>query len=114
VARAFRLAFEKPNAPGHVINIGSGQAYTIAEVATLLADAMGVPEIRPEIMNKARSGDIRNCFADIAKARELLGFEPRFKLENALGPFVDWVKSTGAIDRGSEMKRQLEERGLVS
>jgi dTDP-L-rhamnose 4-epimerase len=114
VARAFRLALEKPNAPGHVINIGSGRAYTIAEVATLLADAMGVPEIRPEIMNKARSGDIRNCFADIAKARELLGFDPRFKLENALGPFVDWVRSTGAIDRGAEMKRQLEERGLVS
>ncbi|MBY5645066.1 NAD-dependent epimerase/dehydratase family protein [Rhizobium leguminosarum] len=114
VARAFRLALEKPNAPGHVINIGSGQAYTITEVATLLAEAMGVPEIRPEIMNKARSGDIRNCFADIAKARELLGFEPRFKLENALGPFVDWVKQTGAIDRGAEMKRQLEERGLVS
>ncbi|MGV4797378.1 NAD-dependent epimerase/dehydratase family protein [Rhizobium sp. F40D2] len=114
VARAFRLALEKPSAPGHVINIGSGQAYTIAEVATLLADAMGVPEVPPEIMNKARSGDIRNCFADIAKAHELLGFEPRFKLENALGPFVDWVRQTGAIDRGAEMKRQLEERGLVS
>ncbi|MBY2951183.1 NAD-dependent epimerase/dehydratase family protein [Rhizobium leguminosarum] len=114
VARAFRLALEKPNAPGHVINIGSGQAYTITEVATLLADAMGVPEIRPEIMNKARSGDIRNCFADIAKARELLGFEPRFKLENTLGPFADWVRNAGAIDRGAEMKRQLEERGLVS
>ncbi|MBW9056397.1 NAD-dependent epimerase/dehydratase family protein [Rhizobium mesosinicum] len=114
VARAFRLALEKPNASGHVINIGSGQAYTIAEVAMLLAEAMGVPEIRPEIMHKARSGDIRNCFADISKARELLGFEPRFRLENSLGPFAEWVRHTGAIDRGAEMKRQLEERGLVS
>lgn len=114
VARAFRLALEKPNASGHVINIGSGRAYTIAEVATLLADAMGVPDIRPEIMNKARSGDIRNCFADIAKARELLGFEPHFKLECALGPFADWVRHTEAVDRGAEMKRHLEERGLVS
>ncbi|ACE94376.1 MULTISPECIES: NAD-dependent epimerase/dehydratase family protein [Rhizobium] len=114
VARAFRLALEKPAASGHVINIGSGQAYSIADVATLLADAMGVPEIAPDIMNKARSGDIRNCFADISKARELLGFEPRYHLENSLGPFVDWVRQTGAIDRGAEMKRQLEERGLVS
>ncbi|MBB3593105.1 dTDP-L-rhamnose 4-epimerase [Rhizobium sp. BK529] len=114
VARAFRLALEKPNASRHVINIGSGQAYTIAEVATLLAEAMGVPEIRPEIMHKARSGDIRNCFADISKARELLGFEPRFRLENSLGPFADWARNAGAIDRGAEMKRQLEERGLVS
>ena len=114
VARAFRLALEKPNAAGHVINVGSGRAYTIAEVATLLAEAMGVPEIGPDIMNKARSGDIRNCFADISKARELLGFEPQHRLENSLGPFAEWVRSTGAIDRSAEMKRQLEERGLVS
>lgn len=114
VARAFRLALEKPNAAGHVINVGSGQAYTIAEVANLLAEAMGVPELGPDIMNKARSGDIRNCFADISKARELLGFEPEHRLENSLGPFAEWVRSTGAIDRGAEMKRQLEERGLVS
>jgi dTDP-L-rhamnose 4-epimerase len=114
VARGFRLALEKPAANGHVINIGSGQAYTIAEVAGLLAEAMGVPEIAPDIMNKARSGDIRNCFADISKARELLGFEPQHKLETSLGPFAEWVRSTGAVDRGAEMKRQLEERGLVS
>lgn len=114
VARAFRLAMEQPQAPGHVINIGSGQCYTIAEVATLLAEAMGVPEIRPEILGKARLGDIRNCFADIGKARALLGFEPRQRLENSLGPFTEWVRASGAIDRGAEMKRQLEKRGLVA
>jgi dTDP-L-rhamnose 4-epimerase len=114
VARGFRLALEQPRASGHVINIGSGQAYTIAEVAMLLADAMGMPEIAPEILGKSRSGDIRNCFADISKARELLGFEPRRLLENSLGPFTEWVRGCSAIDRSAEMKRQLEERGLVS
>lgn len=114
VARAFRLALEKRNAAGHVINVGSGQSYAIAHVATLLAQAMGVPEIAPDIMNKARSGDIRNCFADISKAREILGFEPQYWLEDSLGPFVEWVRSTGGIDRGAEMKRELEERGLVA
>jgi dTDP-L-rhamnose 4-epimerase len=114
VAHAFRLALEQPQAPGHVINIGSGQSYTISEVAVLLAEAMGVPGLRPEIMHKARSGDIRHCFADISKARELLGFEPKFRLENSLAPFAEWVRGTVAIDRGAEMRRQLEQRGLVS
>lgn len=114
VARSFRLALEQPRAAGHVINIGSGQAYTIAEVATLLAEAMGLPEIAPEILGKARSGDIRNCFADISKARELLGFEPQYGLEKSLGPFAEWVRNSAVIDRSAEMKRQLEERGLVS
>ncbi|MVA38041.1 NAD-dependent epimerase/dehydratase family protein [Agrobacterium vitis] len=114
VARAFRMALERPAASGHVINVGSGRAYAIKDVATLLAEAMDVPEIAPDIMNKARSGDIRNCFADISKARELLGFEPSHPLEDSLAPFVSWVRNVGAVDRAAEMKRQLEERGLVS
>lgn len=113
VARAFRLALEQQQATGHVVNIGSGQAYAIADVARMLADAMGVPELEPEIMNKGRSGDIRHCFADIAKARDLIGFEPVRKLENSLADFVDWVRSVAAVDRGAEMKRHLETRGLV-
>ena len=114
VAHAFCQALERPQARGHVINIGSGQSYSIAEVASLLAEAMGVPELVPEILNKARSGDIRNCFADISKARELLGYEPMCRLENSLGEMVEWVRGSAAIDRGSEMKRQLEAMGLVS
>jgi dTDP-L-rhamnose 4-epimerase len=114
VARAFRLALEKPRAAGHVINIGSGEAYSIREVAELLAQAMDVPHLAPDIMQKARSGDIRNCFADISKARDLLGYEPRFRLEHSLDEIVSWVREVGAVDRGAEMKRQLEERGLVS
>jgi dTDP-L-rhamnose 4-epimerase len=114
VARAFRLALEKNHAPGHVINIGSGNAYTITSVATLLADALGASEITPEILYRARTGDIRHCFADISKARELLGFEPRFSLEKSVGEFAEWVQTTSATDRGAEMRRQLEARGLVS
>lgn len=114
VARAFRLALEQKPAAGHVINVGSGRAYTIAQVARMLAAAMGVPEIAPEIMGKARSGDIRNCFADISKAHDLLGFEARYRLEDSLDELAEWVRRAGAIDNGVEMKRQLEERGLVS
>lgn len=114
VARAFRLALEKDDANGQVINIGSGRSYSIAEIATMLAQAMGVPHIQPEITGKARSGDIRNCFADISKARELLGFEPQHRLEDTLDELARWVSTETVVDRGSEMRRGLEERGLVS
>ncbi|SJZ93485.1 NAD-dependent epimerase/dehydratase family protein [Consotaella salsifontis] len=114
VARAFRLAMEKPEAAGHTINIGSGRAYAISEVATLLAEAMGAPQIKPEILGKARTGDIRNCFSDISRARQFLGFEPRFLLEDSLSEFVAWVKAETAHDRNSQMRRELETRGLVA
>jgi dTDP-L-rhamnose 4-epimerase len=114
VAQAFRLALDQPLAAGQVINVGSGASYSIREVAQLLAQAMGVPHIEPEVLGKARSGDIRNCFADLSKARELLGFQPRYRLEDSLDEFAEWVRGAPAIDNGAEMRRQLEERGLVS
>ncbi|MGX8008936.1 NAD-dependent epimerase/dehydratase family protein [Mesorhizobium sp. ORM8.1] len=114
VARAMRLALEQRQAHGHAINIGSGRSYSINEVARMLAEAMGVPGRSPEILGKSRSGDIRNCFADISKAHELLGFQPEHRLESSLDEFVAWVRNTAAVDRGADMKRELEERGLVS
>ncbi len=114
VARAFRLALESKSAVGQVVNIGSGNAYTIRQVAELTADAMGMPEVQPEILGKMRSGDIRHCFADISKAHDLLGFEPLHRLEEAVGEFTEWVRETGAVDNAARMRRQLEERGLVS
>jgi dTDP-L-rhamnose 4-epimerase len=102
VARAFRLAMEMPDVPGRVLNIGSGRAYTIRQVAALLADAMDCPHLTPEIMGKARSGDIRNCFADISRARKLMGFEPRYLLEDTLGELAEWVGAQEAIDRGAD------------
>lgn len=114
VATAFRLALEKPQARGRVLNVGSGKSYTIASVARLLAAAMGVPDLEPEILGKARSGDIRNCFADISAARDLLGYRADHPLEDSLDELADWVRVSEAIDRGGEMKQQLETLGLVS
>ncbi|MHB2167209.1 NAD-dependent epimerase/dehydratase family protein [Alsobacter sp. R-9] len=113
VAEAFRLAMESPRAPGHVFNIGSGQSHAIADVARALASAMG-REIEPEILRRARAGDIRHCFADIAKARDLLGYAPQRRLVDTLGELATWVASQSPVDRGAEMRRQLEARGLVS
>lgn len=114
VARAFHLAMERPHTAGQIINIGSGRSYAIADVARLLADAMGAPLILPEILGRARSGDIRHCFADITKARDLLGFQPRHLLEDSLFEMAGWVAQMEARDRAAEMRRHLEARGLVS
>jgi len=114
VARAFRLAMESNGADGHVVNIGSGRAYTISRVAKLLAEAMNVPHITPECLGKARAGDVRHCFADISKARELIGFSPQLTLEGGVDELARWIKSSTAEDRGEDARRQLETRGLVA
>jgi dTDP-L-rhamnose 4-epimerase len=114
VAQAFRLALDSPAPAGQVFNIGSGHVYTIGQVAWMLAEAMGQGQIGPEIMDKARAGDVRHCFADITKARELLGYRPAESLETALPALADWIRQSSAQDRGEHAKRELEAHGLVA
>ncbi len=114
IARAFILALEHPDAPGQVFNIASGRDVSILEVGAALAAAMGVPHLTPELMGKARVGDIRHCFADIHLAREVLGFEPRRSFGDSLGELADWVREQQAEDRVHDARRELERRGLVA
>ena len=114
VARAFRLAMQRPAAAGHVINVGSGHSYRIGDIADMLADAMQVPALGPQLLGKARAGDIRHCFADISKARALLGFSPEHMLEDTIDEVASWIRASDAPDRGEHARSQLEARGLVA
>ncbi len=114
VARGFLLALEHPDAAGQVFNIASGRDVSILEVGRALADAMGVPHLEPEIMGKARIGDIRHCFADIGLASRVLGFHPRRSFADSLGELASWVGQQQAVDRVAEARRELEQRGLVA
>jgi dTDP-L-rhamnose 4-epimerase len=114
IAQAFRLAIDSPDAAGQIFNIGSGHVYTIEQVARMLAEAMGQNNLGPEIMDKARAGDVRHCFADITKARDLLGYRPAQRLETALPALADWIRQSTAPDRGEHAKRELEAHGLVA
>ena len=111
VARAFRLALESEVAD-EVINIGSGMDYTILQLAEKLTTALG-KDILPEITHQHRVGDIRHCFADISKARELLNYQPSVSLDEGIAELVKWLKTQQAVDRVAEHKQELEERGLL-
>jgi dTDP-L-rhamnose 4-epimerase len=114
VARAFADALELPAATGGTFNIGSGEDRSVTEVATGLARAMGRDDIAPEIMGKARVGDIRHCFCDTALARERLGFAAREDFETGLAELAEWVERQTAEDHVESARAELEARGLVA
>ncbi len=114
VAEAFLLALEAPRAKGGVFNIGSGEERSILDIATTFASAMGRPDLQPEILNKARIGDIRHCFADITKARHELGFSPKKDFAEGLTELAAFVANEQAHDHVAEARRELESRGLVA
>jgi len=70
-------------------------------------------DIAPTVVGKYRSGDIRHCIADISRAREVLGFEPRVPLAEGVADLVDWVSQQEAEDRVEHAARELDEKGLT-
>ena len=113
VARACRLALESPGSDGEAINIGSGERYSIKQLADTLMTVMGQTSTACKITGKYRMGDIRHCFADISKAKELLGFYPQITLEEGMKELAEWLEDQIAIDRVDIAKNELESRGLT-
>jgi dTDP-L-rhamnose 4-epimerase len=113
VIRACRLALEIPEADGKVINIGSGNSYTILEIAEKMAAMLDKEILGPEILGKYRVGDIRHCFADISEAKNILGFIPGISLEEGLQELSEWLKMQKADDKVIQASEQLISRGLT-
>jgi dTDP-L-rhamnose 4-epimerase len=113
IVRANILAMERPQSDGEVINIGCGKAITIRQVATLLAQSLG-RRIEPVITRKYRAGDIRHCFADLTKARNLLGYEPRVTHEEGFRELAEWLAGQKAEDKAETMLRELSAYGLTA
>jgi dTDP-L-rhamnose 4-epimerase len=113
IARASRLALETPGANNEVFNIGSGNAYTINEIAAKLAAILGKQDLLPEICGKYRVGDIRHCFADITKARNILGYQPQVSLEDGLMELAEWLQGQTADDKVTMAREELAVRGLT-
>ena len=112
VARACRLALETKGAAGEVFNIASGQQITIRELGRRIGMALG-KNLEPEITGKYRSGDIRHCFADISKARRILGYQPLITLEQGLEDLSEWLEGQIAHDLVDQSRAELAARGLM-
>jgi dTDP-L-rhamnose 4-epimerase len=113
VAEAFCLAMDHPETDGRALNVGSGRACTIREIAERVAEATGREDLRPVLTGKYRAGDIRHCFADITQARAALGYEPRVALEAGLAELAGWLRGQEAPDRADEAGAELAARGLT-
>ena len=112
VARACRLALERNGADGRAVNVGSGRSASVLEIAHELARGLG-KEIDAELPGTFRAGDIRNCFADVSLARELLAFEANVALEAGLAELTAWLEKQQTPDRFDQAAAELAEKGLT-
>ena len=106
------LAMERSEADGQILNVGTGRALTIRGAAEILAKAYGKP-IRPDVTKKFRKGDVRHCYADNTKLKNLLGFSPKFAFEQGIQELIAWSHTAEAVDHFEEAKAELEAKGLA-
>lgn len=111
IVQANLLVMEQDAANYHVFNVGSGASVTILDVAEAVTKHLG-SDVEPEIMQKFRAGDIRHCFADISRIRDL-GYRPRVAFEDGMAGLVGWVRSQTAADCFENARRELVSRGLT-
>lgn len=102
----------KEKADYKIFNVGNGKPLKIKEVAQIIAKVYK-KKIRPEIKHKYRKGDVRHCYGDATKIKNILGFKPEVNFFDGIKKLVQWSKTAEAIDMYEQAERELKEKGLV-
>lgn len=84
---------DKPAAIGNTFNIATGHKTTVGELLAALLRAAGQPDNYPVTYVEGTPGDIFGCYADITKAKRLLGWTPRISLSEGLTEMYDYFAS---------------------
>lgn len=76
---------------GHVVNLGTGRGYSVLEVIAAYGKACG--RDLPYRIAPRRTGDVAACYADVGRARDLIGFEAVRGIEEMCASDWHWVQT---------------------
>lgn len=111
IVRSNLLVMKKSNADYDTFNVGTGKPVSILDIAHTLSKLYS-KNLKSEIVNKYRSGDIRHCYADISKISKL-GFKPAISFKEGMRELVEWGITQKAEDKSDIAYQELKERGLM-
>jgi nucleoside-diphosphate-sugar epimerase len=89
IVEANMLALESKSACGEFFNIGSGAVTSVNEVAQILKELLHKENLE-NLYAKERLGDEKHGFADISKAEEFFGYNPKFSFKEGISNLVEW------------------------
>jgi UDP-glucose 4-epimerase len=91
VVEANMLAMNSAKGVGEAINIGTGVPHTINELVQRLQEKLDKKRLKP-IYKSPRQGDVRNSYASIEKAKRMLGYKPKFSLQEGINKLIEWFQ----------------------
>jgi UDP-glucose 4-epimerase len=89
IAVANRLALENNDIACDVFNVGSGRSLSLNQLTAMLGSLHG-KRLKP-VYKAGRPGEVRHSVAHTGKISQKLGFQPRFKTENALRQMLEFA-----------------------
>lgn len=93
------LGWVKEHEGAHdIVNLGESRTVSLSEMIRVIGEEMGTtPEIRKLPM---QPGDVVRTYADVRKARKLLGYEPRWEFRDGIRAFLGWMEKVGDLPAG--------------
>lgn len=113
VACAVAGALASAAGDGCTLNVGSGCATTMEQVARMLQDSLGC-KAPPVVSHEYRLADVRHARADLREIQARFGFYPVVSIQEGLARFAEWVKTQPVErDQFAQATQELMERGLM-
>lgn len=95
IARANLLAATTEVNDGLAVNVGSGQATTVRQMAEMIAAALNI-QIEPLARGEFRPGEMRYLTSDITRARTM-GHTPTVDLATGIDRYLAWIRTQGSV-----------------
>lgn len=112
IARANLLAATTDKLDGLPVNVGSGSATTIREVAQLVSQALDIP-IEPLAQGEFRPGEMRHLISDTARIAAA-GYAPQVELATGIRRYIDWIRAQMDVrEYFSAAEQLLRAKGIV-
>ena len=77
-----------------IFNIGESETTSLARLVSMIGDELGTaPRVR---QLPVQPGDVQRTFADISRARSVLGYDPKTSMEEGIRAFAEWLRAQPA------------------
>ncbi len=112
IARANLLVATTDRLDGLPVNVGSGRATSVRDLAGIIAEKLGIA-LEPIARGEFRPGEIRSLISDISRIRSI-GYEPQITIDEGIERYIAWIKTQGAVeDYFSKAEAGLRAKGIV-
>lgn len=92
IIQGVRASMDYSGSMHEVFNLGESQTIELKELISLIERSLDMHAIIDR--QPMQPGDVPVTYADISKARELLGYDPKTKIADGIPKFVEWFNST--------------------